>query len=160
MIAKDLARDNNFKNLNDKNDLMKSLYGHGVYQKNNSVVVNVWGSGNPKREFLYVDDLADACLFVMKNLNFKDLVNTENDEIRNTHLNIGSGLDISIKSLAEKIKDTVGFRGLIKFDSLKPDGTLKKLLDVSKINRLGWTSKTDLQKGLKYTFEWYKKVYN
>jgi GDP-L-fucose synthase len=112
-------------------------------EKNN--VVSVWGSGMPRREFLHVDDLADACLFVMKNY--------DEDEI----INIGIGKDISIRELAERIKEIVGFGGEIRYDNSKPDGTPRKLLDVSRLNGLGWKSKISLREGIEKTYEWYVK---
>lgn len=109
--------------------------------------VTLWGSGTPYREFLYVDDLADCLMFLMQNYDYKDI-----GEI----INIGVGTDIQIKDLAQMIKEVVGFKGKIKFDHTKPDGTPRKLLDVSRINKLGWKSKTDLQDGIKRFYEWYK----
>jgi GDP-L-fucose synthase len=108
--------------------------------------VTLWGSGHPFREFLYVDDLADCLIFLMQNYNYKDV-----GEI----INIGVGVDIQVKDLAQMIKEVVGFGGLIKFDHTKPDGTPQKLLDVSRINNLGWKSRTDLRVGIKKFYEWY-----
>ncbi len=102
----------------------------------NSPFVELWGTGTPRREFLYVDDLADALIFLMKNY--------EDDE----HINVGTGEDISILELAEMIKEIVGFRGEITFDRSKPDGTMRKLLDVSKISRLGWKKRITLKDGI------------
>jgi len=111
---------------------------------NNKKEVVVWGSGKAKREFLYTDDLADACLFLMKNYNSSEIIN------------IGTGEDLSIRELTEKIKETVGYDGKIVWDKTKPDGTPRKLLDVSKITKLGWKYKIGLENGLKITYEWYK----
>ncbi|MHA1222236.1 MAG: GDP-L-fucose synthase [Candidatus Heimdallarchaeaceae archaeon] len=111
-------------------------------------LVEVWGTGLPKREFLYVDDLADACLFLMNNYSDSDIIN------------VGTGMDISIKELAQLIKDIVGFKGEIIFNTTKPDGTPRKLLDVTKLNKLGWTSKTSLREGIKKTYNWFVKNYN
>ena len=105
--------------------------------------VELWGTGTPMREFLYVDDLAEASVFLMKNYSDSSLVN------------VGTGKDLSILDLATKIKDIVGFSGEIKWDTSKPDGTPKKLLDVSKINNLGWRAKTSLSEGIKRTYSWY-----
>ncbi len=119
-------------------------------EKNHEVVV--WGTGKARREFLYVDDLADACLFVM-NLDKK----LYNEAIRPTcsHINVGTGEDITIRELAEMIAETVSFRGRIIFDTQKPDGTPRKLLDVSKIKKLGWRPLVSLREGLKITYAWY-----
>ncbi len=105
--------------------------------------VELWGSGTPMREFLYVDDLAEASVFLMKNYSDSSLIN------------VGTGKDLSILDLATKIKDIIGFSGEIKWDTSKPDGTPKKLLDVSKINNLGWRAKTSLSEGIKRTYSWY-----
>ena len=102
----------------------------------------------PKREFLHVDDLADACVFLMKNYNKSDIIN------------IGTGEDLSIKKLAEDIKNIIGFNGKIEWDASKPDGMLKKLLNISKLHNLGWKHKIELQEGIKNTYEWYKNNNN
>lgn len=106
--------------------------------------ITIWGTGSPKREFLYADDLAEACVFLMKNYN-----NSE-------HINIGTGVDISIKDVAFMIKDVVGYKGEILFDTTKPDGTPRKLLDVSKLTELGWKYKTELRDGIALTYEHFK----
>jgi len=103
--------------------------------------LELWGSGKPRREFLHVDDLADACVFLMKNYNKSEFVN------------IGTGLDITIKELAETIRDIVGFNGKIKWNTSMPDGTPRKLLDVSRINGLGWKYKIDLREGIEGVYE-------
>ncbi len=110
---------------------------------NNKKEVEVWGTGSPKREFLHVDDLADACIFLMNNYDDSEIVN------------IGTGKDISIKELAELIKDIVGFKGKIVWDTSKPDGTPRKLLDVSRLHKLGWKHKISLKEGIKMTYKWY-----
>jgi GDP-L-fucose synthase len=115
------------------------------------VTIALWGSGNPYREFLYVDDMADACVFVMNNVDFTEL-KTEGGKVINTHINIGTGQDLTIKQLAEVIKNMVGFEGQVSWDSSKPDGTFRKLLDVSKINRLGWKEKMSMEEGLKMVY--------
>jgi len=108
---------------------------------NNSPTVNIWGSGTPLREFMFADDLADACVFLMENYNDLQFVN------------IGVGEDISIRELAELIKEVVGFQGDLEFDSSKPDGTPRKLMDVSKLTSLGWKAKTNLKEGIKLAYE-------
>ncbi len=130
--------------------------------------VEIWGSGKPMREFLWSEDMADACVFIMENRDFKDtyeLQNGSNDtctpnsitteEIRNTHINIGTGVDISIKELAELIKEIIGFKGELYFNIDKPDGTMKKLTDVSKLHALGWKHTVELQEGIKKMYGWY-----
>lgn len=117
--------------------------------------VEIWGSGKPKREFLWSEDMADACVFLMKNRDFKDTYNKEDKEIRNTHINIGTGKDVSIKELAETIKKIIGFNGNLIFNTNKPDGTMRKLTDVSKLNGLGWKHAVELENGIKKAYYWY-----
>ncbi len=117
--------------------------------------VEIWGSGNPRREFLHSIDMAQACVYVMENINFSDVANVESSEVRNTHINIGYGSDVSIKELANLIKEIVGFEGELKFDVSKPDGTFQKLMDSSKINALGWKPKISLDSGIKSVYEHY-----
>ena len=116
--------------------------------------VEVWGSGKPRREFLWSEDLAEACVFIMNNRDFKD-VSQGLDEVRNTHINIGTGKDISIKELALLIREIVGFKGDIVFNANKPDGTLKKVTNVTKLNNLGWKHTIDLKEGIKSLYDWY-----
>jgi GDP-L-fucose synthase len=118
-----------------------------VTSNKQQVEITLWGTGSPYREFLYVDDLADACVFLMQKVDFKDLVDN-NGPVLNTHINIGTGKDLTIKELALLIKDIVGFKGELKWDSTKPDGTFRKLLDVGKINMLGWKEKIGLEEGI------------
>ncbi|WP_407269709.1 GDP-L-fucose synthase family protein [Radiobacillus sp. PE A8.2] len=106
--------------------------------------VELWGTGSPKREFLHTDDLSDACIFLMENYSDNEIVN------------IGIGEDIAIKDLAAKIRQIVSFDGEIVYDTSKPDGTPRKLVDVTKINELGWHAKTSLDEGLEETYKWFK----
>jgi len=116
--------------------------------------VPIWGTGNPRREFLHVNDLADACMFFM---NLDDhAIGYQNRPL----FNIGTGEDIRIKDLACLMKEITGFPGELVFDPSKPDGTPKKLLDVSKIKRLGWQAKIDLQSGIRQVYDWFKESYN
>jgi GDP-L-fucose synthase len=114
----------------------------------NKDLVELWGTGEPYREFLYVDDLADACVFLMERYDYRDI---------GEFVNIGIGEDIKIKDLAVLIKDIVGFHGEIRQDTSKPDGTPKKLLDVSKMKTLGWTARTGLEEGIRHSYEDFKK---
>ncbi|WP_457746476.1 GDP-L-fucose synthase family protein [Sulfurimonas sp.] len=135
---------------------------------NNTPEVEIWGSGKPRREFLYSEDMADACVFILENRDFSDVVNSiesSNDsctpnsvkttEIRNTHINIGTGVDISIKELALTIKKIVGYEGELYFNDTKPDGTMIKLTDPSKLHALGWKHKVELEDGIRTMYEWY-----
>jgi GDP-L-fucose synthase len=115
-------------------------------------VVEIWGTGKPRREFLHVDDLADACVSVME---LSDASYEENVSPRNSHINIGTGEDVTIGELAEMIRDTVEYQGEIQFNTDKPDGAPRKLLDVSLLNRLGWKFKINLKDGLASTYQWY-----
>ncbi|WP_370477420.1 GDP-L-fucose synthase family protein [Tamlana flava] len=119
--------------------------------------VEIWGSGKPKREFLWSEDMADACVFLMENRNFKDIFKEEEKEIRNTHINIGTGEDVSIRELAETIKSIVGFKGKLVFNTDKPDGTMRKLTDVSKLHDLGWKHKINLREGIIKMYKWYNE---
>lgn len=118
---------------------------HGSLEKSEHWRVKLWGDGSPKREFLHVDDLADACLFLM---HWYD---------ESEHINVGTGEDISIKDLAELIAEVVGYKNDVDWDSSKPNGTPRKLLDVSKINNLGWESKIGLREGIQDTYNWYRQ---
>jgi len=120
--------------------------------KNKEPAVTVWGSGTPRREFLHVDDLAQAALFIM-NLPEKSWTAS----VRTPHVNVGTGTDVTIRELAETIKGITGYRGELKFDTSKPDGTPRKLMDVSLLARLGWQAKISLQDGLKSTYDWYRQ---
>lgn len=124
---------------------------HEAVEKNEKEVV-IWGSGKPLREFLFVEDLADAIIFLLENVNAEDLY-----EKGMTHLNVGTGKDISIDDLAKLIAEIIGFKGNIVHDVTKPDGTPRKLLDVSRINYLGWKYKTELRVGIEKTYYWFIK---
>jgi len=117
--------------------------------------IEVWGTGKPRREFLYSEDMADACIFIMKHRNFSDTFHNNQQEIRNTHINIGTGKDISIKELAEMIKKIVGYNGTLYFNTNKPDGTFKKLTDSTKLHNLGWRHTTKLEEGIQKVYKWY-----
>lgn len=115
--------------------------------------VEIWGSGKPRREFLWSEDMADACIFLMESRNFKDTYDSDQKEVRNTHINIGTGEDVSIKELAELIKNEVGFDGDLVFNTNKPDGTMKKLTDVKRLNSLGWKYTINLEFGIKLLYD-------
>jgi len=124
------------------------------YNQSISQSVTIWGTGTPRREFLYVDDLADAIYFLMNKIDAKDIY-----EQGITHLNIGTGEDLTIAELAELIKNIVGFEGEIVYDTSKPDGTPRKLLDVTRIHNLGWKHRTSLEEGIKKAYEWFLENY-
>ena len=122
-------------------------------KENNAPEVVVWGTGSPRREFLHVDDMADACLSLMRlpDETYRELVR----DLKPCLINIGMGMDITIKELADLVKDIVGFAGKIVFDTDKPDGTPQKLLEVSRMDTLGWKAKISLQQGIESTYRWY-----
>ena len=137
--------------LGSEKDALDYLKSFGV----SSDSVEIWGSGNPRREFLWSEDMADACVFIMENRNFEDTFSKDQKEIRNTHINIGTGEDVSIKELAELIKEVVGYNGDLVFNTSRPDGTMKKLTDVSKLNNLGWKHTVNLSNGVKNIYKCY-----
>ncbi|MEZ5199624.1 MAG: GDP-L-fucose synthase [Bacteroidales bacterium] len=141
-------------------EIITYLEKFGIKRNNGKVELHVWGSGTPFREFLWAEDMADACVFLMENADFKDMVRVsdiKNNEIRNTHLNIGSGKEISIKDLAYLVKEKTGFKGEIKFDPTKPDGTPRKLTDPGKLHELGWKHKIELPDGIEMVYRHYIK---
>ena len=158
-IRKDLYK-NPIEGINkqsSKEEITDILNKYGISSK-----INIWGSGKPRREFLYSEDMADACVYLMENIDFKDILNSTHltpnakKEIRNTHINIGTGADISIKELAQTIKKIVGYKGELHFDDSKPDGTMIKLTDPSKLHELGWKHTVELENGISKMYTWYK----
>ena len=137
--------------LNTPKEAKEYLASFGVTEDS----VEIWGSGKPKREFLWSEDMADACVFIMENRDFINTYNVGEKDIRNTHINIGTGKDVSIKELAEIIKKVIGFKGKLFFNTDKPDGTFKKLTDVTKLNDLGWSYKVELEGGIRKMYNWY-----
>ena len=134
-------------------DAKKFLLGFGVTANS----VEIWGTGKPRREFLWSKDMADACVFIMEHRDFKETYNADTTQIRNTHINIGTGEDISISELAHLIKKIIGFEGDLVYNLDKPDGTLRKLTDVSKLNALGWKHSVSLENGIKEIYDWYRR---
>ena len=166
----------------NRNRVLDVLGKYGIYD--NKVVL--WGTGTPLREFLWSEDMADASVHVLLNVNFSDVIGIEKyssvhygaktdgavdrnhsagrggaipslGEIRNCHINVGTGKELTIRELSELVAKAVGFEGTIEFDSTKPDGTMRKLIDVSKLHRLGWTHKVEIDEGVKKLFEWYRQ---
>jgi GDP-L-fucose synthase len=164
-----------------KEDILKALAHYGIY--NNKVVL--WGTGTPLREFLWSEDMADASVHVLLNVDFKDVIGIEKyssvhygastdgavdrnhsagrggaipslGEIRNCHINVGTGKELTIRELSELVVKAVGFEGTVEFDASKPDGTMRKLIDVSKLHSLGWTHKVEIEEGVAKLFQWYK----
>ena len=181
----------NFTNLNScnssnscsekKEEVLRVLAKYGIYD--NKVVL--WGTGKPLREFLWSEDMADASVHVLLNVDFKDVIGIEKyssvhygastdgavdrnhsagrggyipslGEIRNCHINVGTGKELTIRELSELVVKAVGFEGTVEFDASKPDGTMRKLIDVSKLHSLGWTHKVEIEEGVVKLFQWYK----
>ncbi|MDE6301239.1 MAG: GDP-L-fucose synthase [Muribaculaceae bacterium] len=133
-------------------EIAEALAKFGIYADR----LELWGSGTPLREFLWSDDMADASIHVLLNVSFEDLRSRCSDgEVRNTHINIGSGRELTIADLAALIKEAVGFGGRILWDNSKPDGTPRKLCDVSKIHSLGWRHRVELPDGIRRLYQWY-----
>ena len=136
-------------------EILEKLAKYGLTLQNGKASVEIWGTGAPFREFLWSEEMADACVYVMENVDFKDVIPAGTNEIRNTHINIGTGKEISIKALAELVKEKVGFEGELYFNTSKPDGTMRKLTDPSKIQSLGWKHKIDIATGVEKLYDWY-----
>jgi len=147
-------------------DLKESL---GMYPANAQMPVQgidkepeviVWGTGSPRREFMYSEDMADACVYLMKQVDFTHVVQSRSSaagqEIRNCHINVGTGKEVSIKELAELVKEIVGYQGRLVFDSSMPDGAPRKLLDVSRLRELGFQEQVDLKSGIERLYKWYR----
>ena len=162
--------------------IRKILAWYGIFDNK----VTLWGTGKPLREFLWSEDMADASVHVLLNVDFKDIIGIEKyssvhygvaadgvvdrnhstgrggaipslGEIRNCHINVGTGKELTIRELSELVVKAVGFEGTVEFDASKPDGTMRKLIDVSKLHSLGWTHKVEIEEGVEKLFEWYKK---
>lgn len=118
--------------------------------------VTLWGTGSPMREFLWSEEMADASVYVLLNVDFKDTYSPNDKGIRNCHINVGTGKEISIRDVAEKVMHEIGFKGQLLWDATKPDGTPRKLTDVTKLHNLGWHHKIEIDEGIHKLYEWYK----
>ena len=136
-----------------KEEILAILQKYGISETE----VTLWGTGTPLREFLWSEEMADASVFVMEHVDFKDTYKEGSKDIRNCHINIGTGKEITIRQLAERIVETVGYQGKLTFDSSKPDGTMRKLTDPSKLHALGWHHKIEIEEGVQRMYEWYLK---
>ena len=172
----------NSLNTSNRQKVLDVLAKYGIFD--NRVVL--WGTGTPLREFLWSEDMADASVHVLLNVDFKDIIGIEKyssvhygvtadgvvdrnhstgrggyipslGEIRNCHINVGTGKELTIRELSELVVKAVGFEGTVEFDASKPDGTMRKLIDVSKLHSLGWTHKVEIEDGVAKLFEWYKE---
>ncbi|MDR0370558.1 MAG: GDP-L-fucose synthase [Prevotellaceae bacterium] len=135
---------------NSKDEIMAVLKKYGIFEDKTVL----WGTGKPLREFLWSEEMADACVFIMENVDFDDLMGT-NSEIRNCHINIGTGKEITIADLSELIRQVIAYQGKIIFDDSKPDGTMRKLTNPSKLHALGWHHQIDIEEGVKRLYNWY-----
>ena len=136
-----------------KEDILAILKKYGISETE----VTLWGTGTPLREFLWSEEMADASVFVMEHVDFKDTYKEGSKDIRNCHINIRTGKEITIRQLAERIVETVDYQGKLTFDSSKPDGTMRKLTDPSKLHALGWHHKIEIEEGVQRMYEWYLK---
>ena len=150
--------------MSDEYTILQVLRHYGI----TPTAVTLWGSGAPMREFLWSEEMADASVHCLLNVNFQDILDNQKfvnnrdgiKEIRNCHINVGTGKEISIKDVAEKIVNEIGFKGELRWDRSKPDGTLKKLTDVSKLHRLGWHHHIEIDEGIHRLYVWYKQGIN
>ncbi len=131
-------------------EILEKLAKYGVTTSQ----IALWGTGTPYREFLWSEDMADACVFIMETVSFNDLKGTD-EEVRNCHINIGTGKEVTIKQLAELVKSKVGYEGELFFDASKPDGTMRKLTDPSKLHSLGWHHRIEIEDGIETMYRWY-----
>ena len=144
---------------NSQEDILAILSKYGITPQG----VELWGTGKPLREFLWSEEMADACIYIMEHVEFSDSLSPDlrtegkGKEVRNCHINIGTGKEISIKALSELIKKTVGYTGEISFNTDKPDGTMRKLTDPSKLHSLGWHHQIEIDEGVSRMYEWYLK---
>ena len=127
-----------------EDEILAVLNKYGIYPDR----VELWGTGKPLREFLWSEEMADATVFVMEHVDFKDTYKSEDKDIRNCHINIGTGKELSIAQLAELIRQEIKFNGKIHFDASKPDGTMRKLTDVTKLHNLGWHHQIEIDEGV------------
>ncbi len=134
-----------------KEDILAILKKYGITANE----VELWGTGKPLREFLWSEEMADASVFVMEHVDFKDTYNPADKDVRNCHINIGTGKEITIGELAKLIVQEVGYKGLLTFNTSKPDGTMRKLTDVTKLHDLGWHHKIEIDEGVKKMYDWY-----
>ena len=141
----------NGSNTND--EILEKLAKFGIRPES----VTLWGTGSPMREFLWSEEMADASVHVLLNVDFKDTYEPGQKEIRNCHINVGTGKEVTIREAAEKIIKEIGFKGELRWDSSKPDGTPRKLTDVTKLHNLGWHHKVEIDEGIHRLYEWYKQ---
>jgi GDP-L-fucose synthase len=145
----------NFNGMEAEDEILELLKQQGICSEKSQIIVTVWGTGSPLREFMYSGDMADATVFIMERVAFKDLIPKGTRELRNTHINIGTGEEMTIANLAALLKEVTGFKGRLAFDPSKPDGTPRKFLDSSKLHSLGFKHSISLKEGAGKMYEWY-----
>ena len=143
------------KTVSVQKEIENILSKYGIKSKKNSVEIELWGSGKPLREFLWSEDMADACVFLMERVDFKDTYSQNDKQIKNCHINIGTQKEVSIKDLFEIICEKVNYSSNVFFNSEKPDGTMRKLTDCTKLHSLGWKHKIELSQGVQQLYDWY-----
>ncbi len=139
---------------NSVEEIISILTKYGITRDEGETTIEIWGSGNPTREFLWSEEMADACVYIMEQVDFDDLKPNEG-EIKNCHINIGTGKEISIRDLVMLIANTIGYKGRFQFNADKPDGTMRKLTDPTKLHQLGWHHRIEIEEGVRRMFEWY-----
>ena len=138
---------------NSNDEILAVLAKYGIEPQR----VTLWGTGSPMREFLWSEEMADASVHVLLNVDFKDTYDPADKEVRNCHINVGTGKEVTIREAAEKIIREIDFKGELCWDTSKPDGTPRKLTDVTKLHRLGWHHKVEIDEGIHRLYKWYKE---
>ena len=165
-ISGEIGEGENVRKEENEKAILDILSKYGIRISPSHVSVELWGTGTPLREFLWSEEMADACVFLIENIDFKDInpcdpsksVKSDACEIRNTHINIGTGIEITIHDLAHLIKEKVGFKGELLFDASKPDGSMRKLTDPSKLHALGWHHQIEINEGIQKLYSWYLNI--
>jgi len=165
-ISGEIGEGENVRKEENEKAILDILSKYGIRISPSHVSVELWGTGTPLREFLWSEEMADACIFLIENIDFKDInpcdpsksVKSDACEIRNTHINIGTGIEITIHDLAHLIKEKIGFKGELLFNASKPDGSMRKLTDPSKLHALGWHHQIEINEGIQKLYSWYLNI--
>lgn len=159
-ISGEIGEGENVRKEENEKAILDILSKYGIRISPSHVSIELWGTGTPLREFLWSEEMADACVFLIENIDFEDAIrdNSSSKEIRNSHINIGTGIEITIHDLAHLIKEKVGFKGELLFNTSKPDGSMRKLTDPSKLHALGWHHQIEINEGIEKLYSWYLSV--
>ena len=159
-ISGEIGEGENVRKEENEKAILDILSKYGIRISPSHVSVELWGTGTPLREFLWSEEMADACVFLIENIDFEDAIrdNSSSKEIRNSHINIGTGIEITIHDLAHLIKEKLGFKGELLFDASKPDGSMRKLTDPSKLHALGWHHQIEINEGIQKLYSWYLNI--